>query len=76
MDDITRAERERADLLAEITQAAEQEQAWGQRKNALMLKGKAVRLSDREMAAAAGMSGRGVGKLIKRERRKPGSADV
>jgi hypothetical protein len=72
-DPITETEQERAAVLAELRQAAEQATAWEAERNRLVLKAKALGASNITIAEQIDYSDVGVGKLIKRER---GSASV
>jgi hypothetical protein len=67
-DPITTTEQERAAVLAELRQAAEQAAAWEAERNRLALKAKALGASNVTIAEHMGYSDVGVGKLITRER--------
>lgn len=70
-DVIERADRERGQVLAELTEAAGQEAAWRDRKEALMLKAKSLGVSARQIGAHAAMSDVGAAKAIERKRAEP-----
>lgn len=70
-DLITKAEQERARVLSELSEAAGQEAAWRDRKEALMLKAKSLGISARQIGEHAFMSDVGAAKAIERKRAEP-----
>ena len=70
-DLITNAERERARVLSELSEAAGQESAWRDRKEALMFKAKSLGISARKIGEHAFMSDVGATKAIDRKRAEP-----
>ncbi|TWP47419.1 hypothetical protein FKR81_32415 [Lentzea tibetensis] len=75
-DVIEQADRARAQVLTELTEAAGQEAAWRERKEALMLKAKSLGVSARQIGAHAYMSDVGAAKAIERKRAEPDVRDA
>jgi hypothetical protein len=72
-DPIAEMEQERAAVLAELGQAAEQAAAWEAERNRLAVKAKALGASNILIGEVMGYSDVGAAKLIQRER---GTASV
>ncbi|WP_158885055.1 hypothetical protein [Amycolatopsis anabasis] len=69
-DPITRAEVRRAELAAELKQAAEQAEGWHAERNRLVTELVAAGASYREADAPGRLSASGIGLIVRRDRQR------